>query len=790
MKIQIKAIFRNAVKNKLVSLLNILGLSIGFTCSIFLISWVLHETSYDSFIKDKDKIYRLTSEGIISGQYIRAASCFAGVGPEALQKIPELDSYTRFIDNHAHKSLIKTDNNEYFKAGGISADSTFFNFFPFQSISGNLNTALSEKNNVVIDKPLAENLFGRDYPIGKTITIDNTEYKISAVINKVPSNSHIQFRFVIPVYRDEWWVKHQWNGDNSITYFKINTKADLISIDSMITRIIYDHNALWKNVGIKLKLQPLSDIPYSLDFKFDAAKKTSKQNIYNFSIIAFLILFIACINFTNLFISSSLNRKKTVGIKVASGASKFQIIKEYLVEISLYILFSILVSIILLELLHPVFNDLAGFTVSINLLSSRFLKIFIPLIIITTLMTGIFPGLFITKFNPVEILKGASVSKINKGHLQMILVTSQFIIASVLIISLITIEKQVRYLQNKNLGFDKENILFIHTEGNLSKSQNWDRLETNLIHDPNINSIAWRFSLPTEWNHGAALSYKPDKSDIITAEWVFIDRNYLDLMNIKFIEGDNVFKYCNDSMNYCIVNKKAINDLKIDPPYVDKVIHESGENETFVIKGVIDNINDKSLVQPVDPQIYTFPQWETDENGILLFKVNSNYKEAITSIKKYWQKEVPDRPFEYQFLDDTYNALYKSEINSGRIISIFTILSIMLTALGLLALTYFTTERRTKEIGIRKVNGASLNNILKMLNKDFMKWVILAFMIACPISFYTMNKWLENFAYKTMLSWWVFILSGVIVIFIALITISFHSWKAANKNPVEVLRYE
>ena len=263
-------------------------------------------------------------------------------------------------------------------------------------------------------------------------------------------------------------------------------------------------------------------------------------------------------------------------------------------------------------------------------------------------------------------------------------------------------------------------------------------------------------------------------------------------MKIKFIEGGNPFRNSHDSMKYCVLNKKAIDDLHIDPPYINKHVYPTMVNPksfSFIIKGVIENTNDKSLTQRSDPQIYMLPRWQS-ENGIILIKISSDHARAIAAIRSYWQKEFPSRPFEYTFLDDTYNMLYKSEINTRKIIAVFTIIAIILTSLGLLAMAFYTTEKRTKEIGIRKVNGASVLEIIRMLNKDFLKWVVVAIIIAVPLAWYAMVKWLENFAYKTVINWWIFAFAGILALAIAVITVSFHSWKSARKNPVEVLRYE
>ena len=784
----IKTAFRNAIQNKFVSLINIVGLGVGLTCVILLVSWITNEISYDKFLKDSDKIYRVTLEGNISGEYIKSAQCPSGVGPEIALISPAIDNYTRLV-NYPGK-LIKTDNDHMFREDGYAADSTIFDIFSYEAVAGNLSTCLNTRDEIVIDEYLAGKFFGKVNPVGESLTIDNHKYTVSAVIKNIPPNSHIQFHFLISTLNLSWWKKGDWEGDNTITYLKLNKSASVQDIDSKITNLVYEKNTFWKDLNIDFRLQPILDIHFSNDFKFDYAKKGSKKKVYALVFIALLILIIACINFTNLFISTALKRKKAIGIKITNGALKSHIIREYFIEVFLYVLLAFNVSIILYKLLFPYFNSLSGQQTGVNLLSLKFLVISFLLILFTLILSGTFPGLYLSKFKPAVILKNNTRLRHNKVNLQQVLVIAQFIIAIVLIFAVILITKQLNYMQTKDLGFDKENIVYIHTYGKLKDKKEQAFLKSRLLKDPNILSIAYRGSVPTEWQNGRPLAKNPDNKNIVAMEHIFVDSNYFALMKMKFIEGGDGFNDSNDSLNYCVLNKCAVDKLGIKPPYVEKVVYSPVENNRpLIIKGVVQNVNSKALTQQVDPCFYEKPKWISDD-GILLFKINKNYTAAINSIKLFCEEENPGYPFEYRFLDKTYDNLYKTEIDTQKIIGWFSLIAIILTILGLLALVFFITEKRIKEIGIRKANGATTGEIMLMLSKSFTGWILIAFVIACPIAYFTMQKWLQNFAYRTSISWWLFLVAGVVALVVALLTVSYQSYRTASKNPVESLRYE
>ncbi len=775
------------VKDKTISLVNLIGLSLGFTCAIILTSWVLYETSYDKHIPGGDKIYRITLEGNINGEFVNSTQTIAGIGPELKKDFPEVDNYVRLINNYKD-CIIKLEGKETFRESGYAADSTFFDIFPYKAIYGNLTTSLSKKNQIVIDQYLSEKCFGKKDPVGQIIQVDNQKYNVAAVMENIPSHSHLKFHFLIPFINVDWIVQNPWGGDNAITFLKLNRTDNIGALESKITEMVYTRQSLWKDLKIDFRLQPLYDI-YLSQYNFDYSSETgSKKNILIFSIAAFLVLLIACINFTNLFIAASLKRKRAMGIKLTTGARKIHILKESFFEVVVFLVLSFLIAIALVKLIQPYFIALAGKEIIIRIFSFQFLTLSIPIILISLALTSIFPSLHLKNLTPITIVKEGNSNNRKKFSIQKVLITTQFVIGIILMFSVLAVNKQLIFLQNKQLGFNKENLIYIYTDDKLQDKIIQDRMKHELLQNPNILGLAYRSSLPTIWNNGNPLSNAPEFKEIVPTEEIFVDKDYFNLMQVDFVEGENIYSKDNFGKDFCVINQMAAEKLGLEKPYINRVIYE-GPNKPLIVKGVIENINTKSLTQLVDPCIYRNTEHKA-KDAVILIKISGNYEESIKAVHSFCSEINPDIPFEYHFLDEVYDKLYSTETTARTIMLLFALLAVTIISLGLLAMVLFITESRIKEIGIRKVNGARVSEVLRMLNKDFVKWVGIAFIIATPVEYFAMNKWLGNFAYKTALSWWVFALAGLLALGIALLTVSWQSWRAATRNPVEALRYE
>ncbi len=791
MNTECKSIIRNALKNKGITLLNILGMTSGFVCTILIVSWVMHEASFDSFVPGKEHIYRVVLQGDINGTPQKVAGCFQGVAEEAMRAIPEVVNAIRISVSYTHTgSVIKTEGNNYFRILGIAADSALFDLFPYRMLSGDPENALNKRNSIVVDIDMARQCFGNELAIGKTLFVDGQRYTVTAVLEDIPTNSHLEFHYIIPTLNlDRGWHNNKWGGDNALVYLKLMPGSDPERVNEKIKELFKENlPPTLKGVGITSALQPLKDIPYEEGFSWDYARKANKNNIFILSGVAFLIMLIACINFTNLFISTVLKREKEAGIRIASGASPGSIALGYFWEVFLYVLTSFILAVVVIKMVHPYFNELTGANVEVTILSWRFFLLGLSLVLATSIISGTFPALHLIRINIAEVVKAAKGPSI-KGRVRQIMVGSQYVIAIVLLTCMIAIFKQVIYLQTKDLGFDKDNVLCVYSSGSLSDPGRQKTLKEEILKSPYISKVAYIGSLPTEWNTGGLVSTTPGNYEIHMEE-LYVDRDYFDLSNIRFIEGGNAFLQAPDSLNYCIMNEAAVQALHLTPPYLDQTIYTANsQSKPFVIKGVITNVNTKTLSQQVGPCYYLLPRYYS-QTGILMFKIQSDNTKAIRALQAYWEKEFPNQPLEYWYLDQTYHQLYQAEIKARAIISWFTSIALILTTLGLFAMAYFMTEKRVKEVGIRKVNGARISQVLWLLNKDFLTWVAVAFVIATPIAWYAMTRWLESFAYKTPLNWWIFALAGVLALAIALLTVSWQSWKAATRNPVESLRTE
>ena len=749
-------------------------------------NWVRFELNSDNFIKNKENIYRITLNGEFKGKKVLGTSSPTGVGPEALATCPEVKNYLRLIDQK--QTSLRVDNTKLFREDGFAADSAFFTFFPYIFKLGNPQNCLSHPNSIVITNELAQKCFGNENPLGKIIKLDFWELTVTGVIEDLPSNSHLKFRFIYPTSRlGEWFEREKWAGDQAFTYLLLYPKAKIADLNKKITDMVFAKNGFWKSMKIQFLLEPMCNIYLNSDITQDYANRRSKTSLYTLLVVALLILFIACINFTNLYISYSLKNSKTLAIQQVNGASKNSIISGLLIEVLFYVAGAYLLALMLSNFLLPLFNSLIGSNMPYRDIGISWIGVIT--FFTAFVFAGFFPVAYLSKKDPVKSLKDISNKGNSKSTIQKVLVIAQFMITIVLLTGVFVIMKQVYFMKSKNLGFEKENVAFTYLNGKLKDKDQLNVLKHELSKNPNIVGVAYLGGIATKWNNGMPLSVHPQNNDFIECELIEADDDYFSLMKIRFREGSNGLDQYSDSLNYCIINQKVVDKLGLKPPYIGQLIYDPWSPRPYTIKGVIENINNKPLRMEVDANIYLSHKWLRGE-GILLFKLRNNVQNGLEAIQEYWTKIAPDYPFEYRFLNDLYNRLYEPERKLQLTIILFAFLAIILTCLGLLALVYYNTNQRTKEIGIRKVNGARVSEILAMLNKDFVKWVAIAFVIATPIAWYAMHKWLENFAYKTELSWWIFALAGFLALGIALLTVSWQSWRAATRNPVEALRYE
>jgi putative ABC transport system permease protein len=820
----LKIAWRNLVRNKVSSIINMGGLAIGLSCVVFISLYIGDELSYDRFFKNSDRIFRVNTHELMSNSEFTAGHTPPPVGAALVANIPEVESYTRiyqpgdqiihFIRNGQKGSLTEKSL--------LSVDSNFLQVFSYPLIAGDRATCLNGTNSVVLTERAARKYFGNTSPIGKNLVFDmyGTPFTVTAVLKDLPSQSSLQFDVLQsnlgmpPVKHFNWsWIWLQMG-----TYVKLrdNIPTDDASIKKIeakfpamirvqaataFKRIGQPFDAFIKKGGkYDLELQRLADVHlYSANIGSRFIVQSDIKYVYIFSAIGLFIILLACVNFMNLATAQSAKRAKEVGIRKVLGSARKELIMQFMAEALVYTLLAAFIAVIIVSICLPAFNQLAAKSLSLaSFFSFYSMAGLLSLIIVTSLLAGSYPAFFLTSFKPAAVLKGSGNLKDSRSGFftRNALVVFQFTISTVLIICTMIVYKQLLYNQSKDLGFNKENILVVADADRLGKNEESFRQE--LLQLPEVANASISTSMPAKnlFND----SYVPESTgenvntankDISLSSFI-VDEAFVPTLKLKMAAGRNFSKDFKDSASV-ILNENAVTQLGFKDPIGKTIIYPGGNDTKFKVIGVVKDFNIESLHSPMSPFALFYTTSKTYDIGTSYIAVKikpGDYSKAISSIQNKWKGFMPDNPFEYSFLDQEFDAQYSTDQTVGKVFSVFTFLSLTVACLGLLGLAMYTAERRTKEIGIRKVLGASVQSVVSMLSKDFLKLVILASFIAFPLAWYAMNQWLQSFAYPTTVNWWVFALAGAAMAIIALLTVSFQAIKAALTNPVESLRSE
>jgi ABC-type antimicrobial peptide transport system permease subunit len=805
----IKIALRNLLKFKIYSLINIIGLSVGIAACILISLWVQDELSFDRFHKNVNNIYRVIC---YKGNFEnRSAGTPAPLGPAIKQEIPGVVNFTRFVAA-ANNVVVKYGKNVFYESRIVFAEPSVFDMFTFPFIEGNKNTALTGVANVVITENIAHKYFGDKDPIGKTILLDSKfNLKVSGVIKNIPTQSHIQFEFILPfdnVFKFHFFGT-DWGDFNFTTYIMLRPNSFNSGFNQKVTNIAILHNCPHIVYGnMKFGLQPMAEV--HLDAGTDrevtefTAETGDKNSVYIFSLIAVLILGIACINFMNLSTARSERRKKEVAMRKTLGAHRIQLITQFLGESILLTIIACIIAIGSIELLLPSFNNLTGKHLFLNFSDARFIWGLAAITILTGLIAGSYPALYLSSFRQIKVFKKhaasshfALLSKMNKSGtsaLRKFLVVAQFSLSIGLIICTLIAFKQLYYIQNKNLGFDKDNIIVVPVRENFGAK--YEAIKNQLLQNPSVLGVTaqdW-FQIRGPHNSGGPGynwegNLTPSLNPMISH--IKVDYDFVKIMNIKMVEGRDFSKdHPEDAKEAFIVNEEAVRMMGLKFP-IGKYFRLYGQEGKII--GVMQNTYFSSLHKKVEPVVYHLLTDANDaqSNGAIFIKLKGlHISEGIAAIENIWKTENPNSPFKFKFLDEAINNRYNSDKKTEEIFGVFASIALFISCLGLFGLASFTTENRTKEIGVRKVLGASVSNILFMLTEDFVKWVLIANIIAWPTAYYFANNWLKNFAYHIEISWLIFISSGAIALIITIATVSIYALKAAAANPVKSLKYE
>ncbi len=762
-------------------------------CVILITQWVIDELSFDSFHKNRKNLYRIYH--YVGNFQERDVETPAPLGPAVQNEIPEVKNYVRYTG--APRIYFQYNEQVHYEDKVVFADGNLFEIFSFPVISGDPKTDLNEPLNIFISESIAHKYFGDDNPVDKVLMIEG-QYPgtVKGIFKDVPQNSSLDFNVVVSFkFTEQIGMGQCWGCFNFTTYVQLAENSDVneviskvnqVALENKCPQVIYDK--------VKFHLQPVSEIHLDASIEYedeeDLIKLGNKNYVYIFSVVALLILLLACANYINLSTAQSLNRITEIGIKKTIGVKKRQILYQFLGESLFLSLISLFIAMILIEISLPYFNRLTLKNIVINYFNYKVLLSFLAVYLISGLLAGLYPAIILSSLKPVNAISGKEIKITGKYELRKILITFQFIITVALLISVLVFNKQLTYIQTKNLGFDKENIIYLPVRGNIAEK--FDLLNGELIKYPEVISVAIKNSLPIEsMNNTSDLECEGKRPGAnVFFETTSVGYDYFKTLNLTFISGRPFSsEFPTDSFAY-ILNDEAVRLLDLKDP-VGKQLRLY-KNRGPVI-GIVRSANFRSLRQLPRPRIYYFMKDydEADISGVVLIKITGkNIQQTIDKLENLWKTINQSVPFEYGFLDKAIDNQYQFEKRVRTIFNYFTILVILISILGLFGLALFSTKQRTKEIGIRKANGAKTSEIMLLLSRNFTIWIVLAFAIASPVAWLAMNKWLQNFAYKTNLSWWIFIAAGAIAFVVALLTVSWQSWRAASRNPVEALRYE
>ncbi len=788
-----KIAFRKLWSHKTFSFINIFGLAVAMTACFLIYLYVNFELSYDSFHTKADRIYRVVADIKTPTEVIHASGPAWAVAPNAKDEFPEIEYSVRFAGGD--NILVRQGDTKFQQENSAWADSAFFKVFDFKLLKGDANTALKEPLSIVLSKTAAKKYFAKTDPMGQTLLITGDAFpaKVTGVMEDIPENSQIKADMVLSMstitQKLNQGIDSQWGNYSASAYFLLMRGTDAKILEKKFPAFLEKRNGteMKKNqMYATLFLEPLKDV--YLRSTRDGNKKGNINNVYIFSIIAVFILLIACINFINLTTARSAERAKEVGIRKVVGAAKFQLSGQFIGESVILCLIAFVITVILSALLLPSFNQLAGKTISTGIFANpRFIVLLFFAAIGIGLLAGIYPALVLSSFKPVVVLKGRFASGTKGIILRKGLVVAQFTISIALIIATIVVYNQMTYMRNQELGFSKDNMIIIDTNGDPGKKA----FQESLTSLPDVRSTATSSSVPGSGNPGAYSEIENIKGELQIAnlDLYFVDFDYINQFKIKMVAGRGFSKdFGTDTTQAMVLNEAAVKMFGYSSPKqaIGKRFKQWGREGKII--GVMKDFHFRSLQQPIKPL-----SMRIEPGGSNLVSVNissANLPKSIAAIENKWKSIIPNRPFSYYFLDESFDKQYSTEERFGKLFLNFAILAIIISCLGLLGLASYSTMQRTKEIGIRKVLGASVSNIVNLLSLDFLILVIISFIIAAPLAWFFMYKWLQDFAYHTNLSFWVFALSGVCALAIALFTVSFQAIKAAISNPVKSLRTE
>ncbi|QMW03182.1 ABC transporter permease [Spirosoma foliorum] len=803
----LKIAWRTLRKQQGFTFINIFGLAVGLACCMLIMLYVLDELSFDRYNAKADRIYRIQSDIKFGGNDMHFAVSPDPMGETLKKDYPQVEQFVR-LHQRGTWSVKRAGETTNLREDNITfADSTLFDVFTLPLVSGDPKRALAEPNTVVISESAAKRYFGNQNPMGQALVFDNNRtFKVSGVMRDMPQNSHFHSDFFLSMLNDDYqWG--QWLSHNHHTYLLLkpgtNPTAFARNFDTVVKKYIgpkvmqFTGSSLEKfsKAGNQLSywLIPLTDIHLHSKQQIELAPNSDSQYIYIFSAVALFILLIACINFMNLSTARSANRAKEVGVRKVMGSERQQLIGQFMTESILTTVLAMLLALVIVAIALPGFNKISAKSLSsAQLVSSHYLPFLIALPILVGLLAGSYPAILLSSFKPISVLKGRINVSFKSAGLRSGLVVFQFAMSVVLIVGTIIVYRQITYIQTKNLGFSREQLLTINNTYSIGNQA--ETFKQEILRLPGVVSGSTSGFLPTPSERTDCAFFAEGQSDgnksVHMQAWS-IDYDYVKTMGMQIVQGRNLSKAFGSDSSGIILNETAARTLGYSNPIGKRIWRfEDAQlqvRKLYTIVGIVKNFHFESLRR----NIGALSMILQPNSGAITFRLSSAHiTDLVPQIEAKWKQMAPGQPFSYQFMDDSFDEMYRAEQRVGTIALTFAALAILIACLGLFGLAAFMAEQRTKEIGVRKVLGASVPSIIGLLSKDFLKLVLIAILIASPIAWYAMSRWLNDFAYKIDIEWWMFALAGLLAVGIALLTVSFQSVKAALMNPVKSLRSE
>ncbi len=799
LKNYLTSVLRYISRNKVFTFINVLGLAIGMMACMLITQYVMHEFSYDDFHEKKARIFRMQQDRYENGELATrwAAGC-AGIGPDMKANFPEIERYVRLSGTGAMLST----GDVYFKEENVYFSSEdFFKIFSVKLLAGEDSTVLKDPFKIVLSQSLAKKYFGNEDPIGKTLKNNGREeYQVTGVFEDLPANTHMQISALMSF---ESLTKLQndpmlsWSWDGFMTYVLLHENANVKDVEAKIPALAEKQAGEEMkrfNAGIKFQMQPITDIHLDSNFMFEFKPNGSRQSAYFLSIVAVLILFIAWINYINLSTAKSIERAREVGVRKVMGGFRGQLIRQFLFESVLLNTIAVLISIMLVVMLTPSFSDLTGRQLGYLLFQQNLFWVWIGVLIFGgALLSGIYPAFVLSSYRPVDVLKGRFKNTNAGVNFRKGMVIVQFICSITLIVGTFTVYRQIRFMQDQSLGVNIEQTLIIQSPSvtDSTYQQKFQVFKRQIQQHPEVDAVTASTEVPGRqpgWNAGGIRRLSQSEAEAKQYRIIMMDHDFMPLYGLKAIAGRAFSGESTNEYDNVLINESAYRLMGFKKPEdaLNDQIFFWGD--TFRIVGVVKNYHQESLKKAFEPLIFRYNE---APGGLYSIKFDPDHvKESLVKFEETWKAVFPGNPFIHYFLDDRYNQQYQADQQFGKVFGIFSSLAIFIACLGLFGLSSLTAIQRTKEIGVRKVLGASVTSILTLVSKDYILLMLIAIVLSVPAAWWIMDAWLADFAYRIPLTWWIFAAPSLGVIAIALLTVSIHTLKAARTNPAQSLRYE